>query len=149
MNTRDREHEWAGTKEGPNEPTRDPVEIRAPERRHSIRNGRRSLDEIRDDLERHRAEMEQTLHAIESKLRPGELFDEAFHYLRRGPGEYFTNLGDTVKHNPVPAALVGIGLGWLAMSGGHDGYDYSETDERYRDSSRLGRETGIRLSAWQ
>ena len=34
---------------------------------------------------------------------------------------------DRVKENPIPAALAGIGLGWLAMSGNggdnYDGYD--------------------------
>ena len=81
-------------------------------------NGGRSPDEIMDEMERTRAEMDTTLTAIELRLSPGQLFDQGLHYLRSSGGaEFFSNLGGSAKQNPMPVALVGIGLAWLMASG--------------------------------
>ena len=37
---------------------------------------------------------------------------------------------DMIKQNPVPAALIGIGLGWLYMNRGNSGVDYAYRAER-------------------
>ena len=37
---------------------------------------------------------------------------------------------DMIKQNPVPAALIGIGLGWLYMNRGNSGADYAYRAER-------------------
>ncbi|HEY9198016.1 MAG TPA: DUF3618 domain-containing protein [Gammaproteobacteria bacterium] len=84
-------------------------------RRH---NGDRSPDEIEADLNHTRARMEDDLAALEDRLSPGHLIDEALGYLRTGgAADYFHNLGETAKRNPIPLALVSTGLAWLALSG--------------------------------
>lgn len=84
-------------------------------RRH---NGDRSPDEIEADLDQTRARMEADLEALQDRLSPGHLMDEAMRYVRTGgAAEYFRNLGEAAKRNPVPLALVGTGLAWLAFSG--------------------------------
>lgn len=72
----------------------------------------RSPEEIEDDIARTRAEMDETLAALERKLSPGELVDKALGYMG-GPREFYDNLGYTVRDYPVPTTLVGIGLAWL------------------------------------
>ncbi len=77
-------------------------------------NGTRSPDAIFADIEAIRSEMDTTLLAIEARLTPGQMVDQGLDYLRNSGGrEFLGNLGTSVKTNPVPATLVGIGLVWL------------------------------------
>lgn len=82
----------------------------------SHHNGHKSPQEIEAQINHTRAELSETLDAISRKLSPGELVDQALGYLR-GPNEFVSHLGESVKRNPVPVALVGIGLSWLMVSG--------------------------------
>lgn len=76
--------------------------------------GSRRPQEIQAEIERTRREMDGTLYAIEHRLTPGQLYDQGMHYLRNNGGtELLANLGEQAKRNPMPVALVGIGLAWL------------------------------------
>lgn len=78
----------------------------------------RRPEEIEDDLNRTRAQVSSTIDAIQSKLTPGQMMDQAFAYARTSlPADFGANLGNTIRDNPVPVALVGVGLAWLMMSG--------------------------------
>lgn len=72
--------------------------------------------DIEQDVAQTRGRMDETLDALQHKMSPGQLVDQALSYARSGPGEYFSGLGQTIKYNPMPVALVGIGLAWLMMS---------------------------------
>jgi gas vesicle protein len=79
-----------------------------------------SPDEIMADIERTRSEIDSTLAALEQRISPRELVNalgEALVPARDGTTLFARNLGVAVRENPVPAALVGLGLGWLAVSG--------------------------------
>jgi hypothetical protein len=81
----------------------------------------RNSEQIQSDIERTRAEMGETFESIRHKLSPGELFEQALDYFKSsGPSQFTSNLGDSVKHNPVPVMLIGLGIGWLMMSGSRD-----------------------------
>lgn len=82
-------------------------------------NGRtRDPREIEAELDWTRAQMGNTLDKLQRKLSPGELFDQALNYLRaNGTGELSSTLKSTIVRNPVPVALVGLGLAWMLMSG--------------------------------
>jgi len=83
----------------------------------------RTPEQIQRDIERTRAEMGETIETIRRKMSPGELFDQALEYFKTsGPSQFTSNLGDTVKTNPVPVTLIGLGIGWLMMSGSRDAY---------------------------
>jgi len=83
-------------------------------------NGSRSPEQILREVETVRSEMNSTLSAIERKLTPGQLLDQGLDYLRNsGANEFVSNLGTSVKHNPLPVTLVGIGLAWLMASNRH------------------------------
>jgi ElaB/YqjD/DUF883 family membrane-anchored ribosome-binding protein len=81
-------------------------------------NGDRRPDEILAEIDRTRGEMDRTLTAIEQRLTPGQLMDQSLDYLRQsGANEFVHNLGGAAKNNPLPVALVGIGLAWLMALG--------------------------------
>ncbi|MGC1275809.1 MAG: DUF3618 domain-containing protein [Planctomycetaceae bacterium] len=97
-------------------------------------------DEIRRDIDRTRTEMDRTIDELGERLQPRNLFDEVIASVR---GSLFSTSGtscrtssaggsqqlseqlsdtasrmgrsliETVRENPVPAALMGAGLAWL------------------------------------
>lgn len=78
----------------------------------------RRPEEIEQELDRTRAQVSNTIDAIQSKLTPGEMMDQAFAYARTSlPADFGANLGNTVRDNPVPVALLGIGVAWLMLAG--------------------------------
>jgi Protein of unknown function (DUF3618) len=78
----------------------------------------RSPAEIEEDLEQTRRQISRTIDAIQSKMTPGQVFQEFYDRARGGPTDYVRNLGLAAKNNPIPLALVGVGITWLATSGG-------------------------------
>lgn len=81
--------------------------------------GTKSAAEIERDVHASRARVEQTLDQIQDRLSPGQLIDQTVTYLRDGGGgEFARNLGESVKQNPLPVALIAAGVGWM-MLGGH------------------------------
>jgi uncharacterized protein DUF3618 len=95
--------------------------------------GSRSSAELEREVRQSRAEVEDTLDAIQDRLSPGQLFDQVTQYLRDNGGEFARNFGQIVRQNPVPAALVGVGLVWMMLgSRGRDGgshtYDTFDPD---------------------
>lgn len=73
-----------------------------------------SAADIEREIAEDRRRIETKLDAIQQRMSPGQLVDEVINYAKSsGGGEYASNLGMAVKNNPVPMALVGIGLAWL------------------------------------
>ena len=68
------------------------------------------------DIDRTRASLGQTVDALQSRLSPGELLDQALGMARQHGGEFATNLGRSVRNNPVPVILTGVGLAWMMAS---------------------------------
>lgn len=105
--------------------------------------GEADVQEIEDCISATRADLDANLAAIERQLSPDTLIHQTVDYLRSNPGAFFTNLGDTVKSNPVPVALLGVSLGWLMLSGRQssiragrrsgDGTEWSADVEVYED----------------
>lgn len=81
------------------------------------RRGDASTAEIEEGIAATRADLDRNLGEIEQRFSPEQLVNQAVGYLREGPGEFFDNLGATVKANPVPVALLSVSLGWLIFAG--------------------------------
>lgn len=81
------------------------------------RDNNKSPEQLEREIAVTRAEMDHTLQAIQNRLSPDTLVHQAVDYMREGAGGYASNLGSTVKQNPVPFTLLGISLAWLMMSG--------------------------------
>lgn len=119
---------------------------------------------IRRQIERTRTEMGHTLDEIQKRLSPDYIKQQTQETLREAAVEkveqmtqtaentvsnWRSSAMQTIKDNPIPAAMVGIGLGWLFMSNRNDdrGYDdhsydgYRTMSERYpyADERRYGR----------
>src|SRR5688572_10976855 len=87
---------------------------------------------IRAQIEQTRANMTRTVNSIQEKLAPERLAQQAKDSIReatigkveemadtarRKANSWTSSLTETIKQNPVPAAMIGIGLGWLLMKG--------------------------------
>jgi hypothetical protein len=79
---------------------------------------------IERELRETRARVDRTLDQIQDRLSPGQLLDEGLRYFRNGPSDYLatfgTNLGHSVRDNPLPVAMIGLGMAWLALGQRHD-----------------------------
>lgn len=113
-------------------------------------------DEIRDDIEDTRTQMSQTVDAIQERLDPQRLKDQAMESAQSLKDQAIDSARDatigkaeravssasdtaketgsgiveTIKQNPIPAALIAVGAGWLWMnrtsaSSSRRGMDYS------------------------
>lgn len=74
-----------------------------------------TTEDIEDDIARTRDEMADTLNAIERRLSPQQIMDQAVDTMREFLSDR-TRVAEMVRDNPIPLALVGLGLGWLAVS---------------------------------
>jgi ElaB/YqjD/DUF883 family membrane-anchored ribosome-binding protein len=75
-------------------------------------------EHIESEIAHTRAEVSSTIDAIQRKLTPGQLMDQAVDYFRTSaPADFGANLSRSIRDNPIPVALVGVGIAWLMMSG--------------------------------
>lgn len=100
-----------------------------------------SPDEIEQDIARTRAHIDRTLDVLTARLSPGNMVDQALRTARETGGEFTLNLGRTIRDNPVPTALLGVGLGWLMLAGRRDdngGFveHYDDFEEGYEPRRR-------------
>lgn len=91
---------------------------------HEALNEETEVDEIkvtRMEIERTRAQMSETTDAIQNRLSAENMKEQAKDRVRKatvGKAEgAWSTMMDTIRQNPMPAALTGIGLTWLFMSG--------------------------------
>jgi ElaB/YqjD/DUF883 family membrane-anchored ribosome-binding protein len=81
------------------------------------------VDEVevtRVEIERTRAGMSETVDAIQERLSPENIKKHAKDRVKEATvgkaQEAGSGLVDTIRQNPLPAALTGIGLGWLLVN---------------------------------
>ncbi|WP_421683925.1 DUF3618 domain-containing protein [Stutzerimonas urumqiensis] len=77
------------------------------------REAQKDPETLEREIDQQRAEITDIVTALENKLSPGQMIDTALGYAKGNGGEFVTNLGNTLKANPVPTLLTGIGLVWL------------------------------------
>lgn len=72
------------------------------------------------ETEQTRAELETTLDELRSRITPGQVVDQLMERAREGnAGAFVRNFGQQVVANPIPVAVIGIGLAWLMMANKH------------------------------
>ncbi|HEV7436191.1 MAG TPA: DUF3618 domain-containing protein [Pseudorhizobium sp.] len=82
-------------------------------------NDSKRAEELEHEIARDRLRIEERMDAIQAKMSPGQLLDEALNYAKSsGGGEYVSNLGNAMKTNPIPVALMGISMAWLMANPG-------------------------------
>jgi hypothetical protein len=125
-------------------------------RDHSDADKNKSPDQLERELDATREDIRQTIDEIEDRLSPGQLVDQAVSYLRgSGAQTFFSNLGRSVRDNPMPVALIGTGVAWMMVESGrsdgqrYDGaglYGYDEPDFDAGDLGYDESDDGSRLS---
>ena len=94
----------------------------------------------------------RTVEELEQRLSPGQLVDQALGFARDHGGEFASNLAGSVRRNPLPMLVTGIGLIWLLKSqsskstqdSSHRIYTpYGEGDSSYGGGSSEG-QAGIK-----
>ena len=108
----------------------------------------RRAREIESEIAHTRAEMSETIEAIQEKLRPANLVSDATERVKSATTEKVKNMADTAsetaqdvmrgsreraydmvegaKQNPIPALMIGAGVAWLLMGSRNRGSDYSD-----------------------
>jgi hypothetical protein len=101
---------------------------------------------IRGDIEDTRANMSSTIDAIQEKLSPQRLTEQAKGAVRDATVGRVQNMAsnitdtakdtgstlmDTIRANPLPAALIGVGVGWLFMSARRKAAERDRWQSRY------------------
>jgi Protein of unknown function (DUF3618) len=88
----------------------------------------RSSEEIRSEIDRTRADMDETFAALDAKLTPGQIGLELWHLFKGGSTAGAGRLWRIAREHPMPAAVIGLGLGWLLVESSR-----SEDDRRASD----------------
>ena len=78
----------------------------------------RSAAEVELEVEAQRGHLDRTVEALKDKLTPGEVFDEASRAMGDAGQQVLARLLEQARQNPMPVALVGVGLAWLMSSSG-------------------------------
>ena len=73
-------------------------------------------DTLAREIDKTRADVGRTLDALQARLSPGQLLDQMLGLAREHGGEFARNLGNSVKQNPMPVVLTGVGLLWMMAS---------------------------------
>jgi ribosome recycling factor len=115
---------------------------------NELQNNPANLDnpaEIEAQIEQTRAQMGHTIDEIQVRLSPEYIKQQTQETIREatvGKVEKMANQAErkvknwrrdamgTVKENPIPVALIGIGLGWLLMKDGNGNGDYDSYYQR-------------------
>ena len=87
----------------------------------------RTSAEVEADVEASRNELDRDVEALKQKMTPGQLFDEAARMMGGTGQQVASKFAEQAKANPMPLAVMGLGLAWLMMSSnkrreGGDGY---------------------------
>lgn len=76
----------------------------------------KSPEDIEREIDAQRESIGNIVDALESKFTPGQMFDQAMGMMQNNGTTFLTNLGTSVRNNPVPAVVTSVGLLWLMMS---------------------------------
>ncbi len=93
------------------------------------------LEELRLELSRTRAEMSETVYALQDRLNPQYMREQASSQAKDSAKQAGSNVVETIKDNPIPTALAGaglVGLGWLISSGRDSGSGGGESQRGSR-----------------
>jgi ElaB/YqjD/DUF883 family membrane-anchored ribosome-binding protein len=75
----------------------------------------KSPEQIEREIDAQRASIGNIVDKLESKFTPGQMFDQAWGMMQNNGSTFVSNLGTSVRNNPVPAVLTSVGLLWLMM----------------------------------
>ena len=125
----------------------------------------RRTRQIEGEIEHTRAELSETVDALQEKLRPANLVSDATDRVKNATSEKVRDMADTAsetaqgmwegaRQNPVPALMIGAGVAWMLLDRSRHGNGHSsrrawsgyssprrygavnDPDDYYRDDAR-------------
>ena len=93
--------------------------------------GSKSPEDVQREARQSRAQVEQSLDALQERRSRGQLFENAGDYIRTSSAnDFLRNVGARIREDPLPMVLVGTGLAWLMLSATRSRRrDYFEDDD--------------------
>lgn len=76
----------------------------------------KSSAELELEVEDARGRIDRTVEALKDKMQPRELFDEATRMMGGASNKVLSTAVDQMRENPIPMALIGLGVAWMAIS---------------------------------
>jgi hypothetical protein len=77
---------------------------------------RKDPETLAREIDATRANLGETLDALQAKLSPGEMIDEVMSMFREHGSGITSNLGHAIRENPMPVLLIGAGVAWMIAS---------------------------------
>jgi hypothetical protein len=74
-----------------------------------------TTEEIRADIERTRAELEETVEAIGDRLKPANIAQKGWESVKNTSGEQASRVVRLAREHPITATLVGAGVTWMLI----------------------------------
>lgn len=75
----------------------------------------KSSAELEREVEETRGRIDQTVEALKDRMQPQEMFDEATRMMGGASNKVLTTAVEQLRENPIPIALIGLGVAWLAI----------------------------------
>lgn len=103
----------------------------------AVKEDHRSPAEIERDIERTRERISATASALQDDLRPENLLALAADRLKsENVKTFYRNLGCSIRDNPLPLALTGVGITWLMLADSGNGHSSTRTASQRLAHSR-------------
>jgi hypothetical protein len=101
--------------------------------------------DVEREVEASRSDLDRTVEALKGKMTPGQIFDEASRAMGGAGQQVLSKLVDQIKENPMPLAVMGLGLAWLmstkkSADAGYDryrGYEEPRSFAPYSDGGGM------------
>jgi len=74
--------------------------------------------DVEREVEASRSDLDRTVEALKDKMTPGQLFDEASRAMGSAGQQVMSKFVEQAKQNPMPLAVMGLGLAWLMSTSG-------------------------------
>lgn len=100
----------------------------------------RSAADIEHDIDAERGRIRQTLGELEERMSIGAMIDRIGDMMSNDGRAAAQGVGNAVRSNPIPFALIGLGVAWLGVSANRSGSDddwmHDDEDEGFIDRAR-------------
>lgn len=73
----------------------------------------KSAADVEAEVEASRSSLDRTMEALKDKMTPGQMFDEASKMMGATGQQVFSKFMEQARENPMPLAVMGLGLAWL------------------------------------
>lgn len=93
----------------------------------------KSSADVEKDVEASRSALDRNVEALRDKMTPGQLLDEAMTTMGGAGQQIASKFIDQAKQNPMPLAVMGLGIAWLVASNRGPGSSGSAEPRSFAD----------------